>query len=324
MNRRNLIVIISIGLLLILPLTVAVAQEETEEPDMDIVATPEVDPTPRPTPEEVDFIIQDQETPQELLINARLDLELLTTLLGVERPEGWSGSLDIEDPQLPILVRLDLELLAGVLLGSNTRPEGWFGVVASSPYFIARDIRHDLELLANQVIDPANGMPENWLGGEPIVSCDRSTQALVQFLEMNGVFALDADPAADNFCEMARTEASLFVELNFLEEDPTEPGGILTDGGLVDSAAINSNFAVGFFDRNANGRAGLIPNGTPIQPLGRSYVQYSSMMLIQGEDFEVFVDFQFTTVSEDEFDALPNVDDLTVETTCTADWCDRG
>lgn len=318
MKRRNLIVLIGVSALLILPLTVASAQEETPVP---LPPPPETTPEVDATPEEVDFMLQDQETPQELLINARLDLELLTTQLGMERPEGWSGSLDIEDPQLPILVRLDLELLAGMLLGSNTRPPGWFGVVPSSPYFIARDIRHDLELLAKTVIDPAEGLPENWIGGEAIVSCDRSTQALVQFLEKNGVFVLDADPSAPDYCDQARNEASLFVELNFLEENPTEPSGLLTEGGLVDSASVNSNYAVGFYDRHAAQRAGVIPNGTPIEPLGRSFVQYSSMMLIRGDAFELFVDYQFTSISADEFEALPNVDDLEVETFCSAGWC---
>jgi len=134
---------------------------------------------------------------------------------------------------------------------------------------------------------------------------------------------LYADPTTPDFCDQARTEASLFVELNFLEENPIELSGVLIDGGLIDGASVNSNYAVAFLDRQAGQRAGIVPNGTPIQPIGRSFVQYSSMMLIQGDGFEVFVDYQFTTVSADEYEALPNVDDLEVETTCSAEWCEN-
>src|SRR5689334_24388084 len=87
-----------------------------------------------------------------ILISARSDLQLLAiNTLGNNLPAGWNDSLDINDPQLPLLIRLDLELLAGALLGADKRPPGWFGTVLSTPYAIARDIRHDLELLADTV-----------------------------------------------------------------------------------------------------------------------------------------------------------------------------
>jgi hypothetical protein len=261
-----------------------------------------------------------------VLVAARLDLELLAgEALGNNRPEGWSGTTDINDPQLVLLTRLDLELLAGALQGANRRPDGWFGVVASTPYAVARDIRHDLELLADVALG-VDQRPNGWQGAEPLLRCDRATQAVVVFLELNGVFTLQADRTAPDFCRQAALEASLFMEINYLA-NPL-PGASLTVPGVEGVAAqagggvIDSNFAVGFFDRNAVQRAGVIPNGTPIQPVGRSYVQFSNMMLVRGEGFELFIDYQFTTVTPEQFRALPDIDTLQVTPVCVVDeWC---
>ena len=272
--------------------------------------------TPEANPGENDA----QQDEIEILVNTRMDLELLASTLNAERPIGWTGSLDTDDPQLPIYIRLDLELLAGGLVGLETRPEGWFGVVSSSAYFIARDTRHDLELLADLVLDPEMGRPEGWIGAAPILRCDRATQALVDLLELNEIFVLEADAQAPDFCAQAMTQASVFVELNYLERAPVR--GILTDGGLIDVASVNTRFAVGFIDRAARTRAGVIPEGTPIQPVARSYALYSSMMLVRGDGFELFVDYQFTSVSANEFDALPDVDEIQVETYCQLEWCE--
>jgi hypothetical protein len=293
-------------LLLLIPLTVTMAQESAPE------TTPEAAP-------DADGPLHDEESVIEVLMNARLDLERLADALNVTRPEMWNGSIDIEDPQLPALIRIDLEILAGSVLGLDPRPDGWFGVIASSPYFVARDIRHDLELLADATLDPEVNRPQKWVGGTPLLRCDRATQALVRFLNINEVLTLQADPAAADYCTSVTIEVSLFVEQNYLESSPVS--GILTDTGLISTATTNSNYSVAFFDRYAVGRAGVIPNGTPIQPVARSYSQYSNMMLIRGEGFDVFVDYGFTTVSDDEFRALPNVDEIEFETECGAEWC---
>jgi hypothetical protein len=108
-----------------------------------------------------------------ILLSARSDLDLLaTTLLPEGRPIGWSGSSDSTDPQLALLIRLDLELLVGSVMGADQRPSGWFGAVPSTPYAIARDIRHDLELLADQMVGPT---ASGWLGGDPIMAQPRYT-----------------------------------------------------------------------------------------------------------------------------------------------------
>lgn len=302
---------------LLLPVLVASAQDDDipEEPPIDaIIVPPEADAEASiPT---VDRVTQ-------LLLNARVDLELLAgALLGDDiRPEGWSGPVEAEGMQLALLTRLDLELLAGNVLRGGALP-GWFGTVSSTSYAVARDIRHDLELLADEF-----GRPAGWQGSEPLLRCDRSTQALVSFLERGGVFVLQADRTAPDFCQQAMLEVSRFVEINYLA-DPDDgllilPPVASAGGGGGGQALIASRFAVAFFDRGAARRAGIIPDETRFEPVARSAAQFSNMMLIRGEGFQVFVDYQFTTVTRDEFEALPDVATLEFEASCTANWCTR-
>lgn len=260
-----------------------------------------------------------------LLIPIRADLDLMADLtLGAGvRPAGWSGltSTDIGDPNLLLLSRLDLEVLVGNILGANTRPDGWFGAVASTEYAIARDIRHDLELLADMVFtDQPNGRPEGWNGDDPLLRCGRATQALVQLLEINELFTVEVDPTAADYCAQVEVAVSQFAELNLLA-NPILNGSLLQNPATVGSATINSQFAVAFLDRGASRRVGVIPNPSGITPVARSAAQFSNMMLVRGQDFEVFVDYQFTSVTAEEFDSLPDVDTIGANPFCSADWC---
>lgn len=256
---------------------------------------------------------------------ARTDLERLADVaLGGVRPDGWSGASDITNPQFAILARLDLELLVGALMGANTRPNGWFGVVSSTSYAISRDIRHDLELLADQHLG-LSVRPDGWIGASPIIRCDRMTQAVVQFLELNGVFQLQADPTSPDYCKQAANEASVFMEVNILSS-PTAGSSLsmASVGAVGGGASINSDFAAAFLDRGAAQRVGVVPNGTPIEVVGKSPAQFSNMMLVRGQDFEVFVDYQFTSITEDEFEFIPVIDETTMQLSCTARWCTTG
>jgi hypothetical protein len=265
-------------------------------------ATPE--PTQVPTAEGID-----------ILLPARIDLELLaTSQLGDQRPAGWSGSTDSTDQQFALLVRLDLEILAGALLGVDVRPDAWIGLIPSTGTAIARDIRHDLELL----VDTAGiQRPAGWTGGDPLQRCNRSTQALVAFLEQGGVFTLQADRTADDFCHQAMIEASTFVEINFLS-NPGSAGiaaAQVTDG----EPAIASEDAVGFLDLAATIRGGVIPVGERIEPVARSG---EGLMLVRGIGFELFVDYRFTNVTEAAFNSLPTAGAVRVAPRCDTDWCD--
>ncbi|MDL1883369.1 hypothetical protein FBR01_06930 [Anaerolineae bacterium CFX8] len=261
----------------------------------------------------------------QLLIQARTDLELLANQqLGSERPVGWSGSLDANDPQLALLLRLDLELLAGTLLAPDQRPLGWFGAIPGSPFTIARDVRHDLELLADTVSLPGV-RPNGWAGSDPLMRCSRPLQALVYLLERGGTWTLTADPFSPDFCRLAELEAVRFAESTSAPPasaapapaDAAAPSAAVPPG----SAQITGSLALGFLNRYATEHVGTIPVGTVITPVARSFTQFSRMTLVRGEGFELFVDYRDTSITDAEFAALPDVNGLTPNPTCTADWC---
>ncbi len=287
---------------------------------LDVTPTPApllISPTAAPT-------LFDPDT-QTLLINARADLETLASnVLGVRRPDGWSGLLDTTNPQLPLFIRLDLETLAGNTLGIERRPAGWIGAVPSTQYAIARDIRYDLELLADTLLE-SRTRPQGWVGADPLLRCDRSTQALAVLLERSGLFTLDVDPAAVDYCQQVASAASVFAELNLLSlplntaifAPPPSAAAAPARG----TARIDTRFAVAFYNRAATQRAGVIPEGTSVRPIGRSPSRFSNMLLVEGEGFLLFVDYNDTTLSTLEFRALPSSEQSTRATFCNTEFC---
>jgi hypothetical protein len=219
-----------------------------------------------------------------------------------------------------IMLRLDLELLAGAIVGPDQRPEGWFGAFPSTPYAIARDIRHDLELLADQ-LNPLNVRPVGWNGSDPVMRCERGVQALINVLERSGSFTLSVSANDPNFCHLAELQASRFAEVNVLSSG----GGVtVNESGVAvptSGTRIDSEFAVAFLDRFGRQKTGTIPLGEPITPVARSYTTFSRMMLVRGNGFEVFIDYRTSTVSDADFAVLPDVNGIGISTTCTASWC---
>ena len=289
-------------------------------------APPAVTPTPDTAP-----VSDDQPTDSEILkilINARTDLEILTTQeLGSSRPPGWSGSLDINNPQLPVLIRLDLEVLMGTLLGVENRPDGWFGAVPSTSFAIARDIRHDLELLADVVIQPSV-RPPGWAGDESIMRCNRSTQSMTRILERNGLFVSDANPGHPNYCQQVETQLGQYAEVNLFHQNVNVQSGatgstIVNSGSSNFSGSANALPEVGlaFLDRYATQHVGAIPPSVGFTPVARSFTQFSNMTLVRGDNFEVLVDYKTTTMSAQTFATLPNVNDIGINTFCNASWC---
>lgn len=286
-----------------------------------------------PTPETIEQIPPAQPTVPAtifaegvlpLLVDARADLESLADeLVGSDRPAGWSGSLDVNDPQLALLLRLDLETLASIRFGEENRPEDWFGAVNSTQLAVARDVRHDLEILAADVFEDRFIRPSGWAGGPAILRCNRSTQALVDLLQANNLFSIETIPTTlPNYCEQVELSAARFAEVNLLNPnaEPSSEGttGELGGGGSLE---IATSFAVAFSDRRATRNLGVVPQGESIRPLGRSFAQFSNMTLVEGDGFLVFVDWRDTTLTADDFDALPNADELGLETSCQASWC---
>jgi phosphate transport system substrate-binding protein len=256
---------------------------------------------------------------QQLLVNARLDLELIVNeLMGVERPAGWSGALDINNPQLPILLRLDTESTAAIVYGAESRPAEWFGAINSTTFAIARDIRHDVELLADSVFFGGQ-RPSGWAGADPVYRCDRTTQAMVTLLRNSGVYTITIDPFASDFCERLRNDITLFTEVNLLNPDvQVGASGVQVQGEIQ----IDTNFAVAFYDVNARQRAGVIPFGTPVTPIARSYNGFSNMTLVQGEGFLLFIEYQNMNIDQQAFRVMPNIEGRDFETVCNVVWCE--
>lgn len=287
---------------------------------------PETTPEPQPQVEAQAEPVQPAPAPDanRLLIGARTDVELMAfEVLGNVRPEGWDGTLDINNPQLALLIRLDLESLAGRLLGETQRPTNWFGAVAGDLFSIARDIRHDVELLADEVFGAGN-RPNDWVGTpNPLYLCNRATQTLVTLLARGGVFTISVDPGAPDYCRQVELEVVRFSENTLLRQASDRP---IFDRGvqavLPGSVTIDTRFAVAFLDRGASRSVGVIPEGTPVLPIARSYVRFSNMLLVSNDEFILFVDYRDTSLDSEQFEALPNIDDYEgTAPFCSARWC---
>jgi hypothetical protein len=280
-------------------------------------------PTLAPTATPMSLLGVEQTEALPILIAARADLELLaTTAIGsAQRPLGWSGSIDVADPSLPLWIRLDLETLAGAVLSPERRPDDWFGVVASIPLAVARDIRHDLELLADVVIGASGVRPAGWLGDDPLYRCSRATQSLLTLLQSRGI-GIPVDFNQPDYCSVVESAASRYVERQILQPPVISTGGVNVASQAGYPYNADSPFVVAFMDRKAQEKIGILPVGTGFNPIARSYVDFSNMMLISGDNFTVFVDYTTTPLSEQEFLALPDVGSVG-GTSCNAFWCGR-
>jgi phosphate transport system substrate-binding protein len=273
--------------------------------------------TPAPT-----FSFQDGVLP--LLAGARRDLEVLADDVfdGTTRPAGWDGTLSTDNPRLPVVIRLDLETLAAVYYGPNTRPDNWRGAVSSTQLAIARDIRHDLEIMALDYYGGLANYPEGWADFNPILRCARSTVNLVEVAQEAG-FELQISPQTPNYCREAELAASRYAEINMLAPGSDVEIGRRSDDQVQigSDVVIDTRFAVAFFDRNGRQKVGVIPEGTFVQPVARSYVQFSNMMLVQGADFLVYVDWLDTSLTSEQFRSLPDVNTIEAQLYCDALWC---
>ncbi len=91
-----------------------------------------------------------------------------------------------------------------------------------------------------------------------------------------GAFAVpQADPTSATYCTDLTQEATVYTEVNLLNRSdfrltiPGSGGGSTFSGDTV----IETDFAVGFYDRGASIRGGVIPNGTPVRVIARSYAE---------------------------------------------------
>lgn len=297
--------------------TPAATEEVAVEAGAEVIQPVEQPPSEPPTNPEPDNLFGDSLSE---LINLRNDLELLATAVkGTTRPDGWSGNLDVTNPQLPLLIRTDMELLLADTLGFDV-PAGWFGFSLTATQYQVRDLRHDIDLLADALLG-VGSRPNGWGGSpNPLWACDRGTQTLVLLLGQGDFFNAVADPADPNYCSILELQTTNFVEQSLFTIDTTDSyftASVKT--ALPGSVLVNSDFAVGFFDIVASQRAAVVPNGTAVTPVGRSPVQFSRMILIEGDGFLLYVEYPSTSLTQEEFETLDAAPD--VQTFCNANWC---
>lgn len=319
--------VISLLLVVFVLLAAATAQaQQTATP----APLPTVEPTIAPAFDSSQLSAAQMEA-LPILTRARGDLEVLADLYfggSDARPEGWERTLELSNPQIAVLLRLNLEILAGTIFGAEMRPPGWFGIVTSTPQAIARDLRHDLELVADHIMTVSTIRPAGWAGDDPVMRCDRTTQALVTLITRAG-FALPtldfSQPAA---CEQLTRAAVVYAEREIIApgSDAAPPADAQTTGAMGSSGAYlpqraETAFVVAFLDRNARQRVGVLPVGTGFRTLSRSSTEFSRMMLIAGEGFQVWVDSSTTSVPRETFLLLP-ITETDGGTSCTADWCE--
>ena len=341
---KRLIPLIGVLCALLFGIVTVTAQEQTPQPTLPLAPSPTFDPTfavtptatldPATEPTAAQIIVTATPTSPPpisaaetealpLLLRVRADLELLAEQIYgfAERPLGWTGTIDATNSQLALLIRYDLELLAASRLGVDPRPEGWFGGVVSVPLAFARDIRHDLELLADNIMGTATIRPAGWQGDDPLMRCDRTTQALITVLNREG-YGFNIDFGQAGLCDSLNIEIAQFVERTVLQPPPaiTTADELNTFNSRQPFRAENY-YVVAFYDRKARNRAGVLPEGTGFAPVSRSGFEFSNMMLIEGNDFRIFVDYLTTSVTTEQFYALPEIGEGTQITLCNAAWC---
>ncbi len=251
----------------------------------------------------------------------RGDLERLADeLLGLNnRPESYNNNRNRNSPTLIPDLLLDLELLSDELLGFGVRPDGWIGLIGTTPYISARNLRHDLELLTHAAYTPvdATGRPRSWQNSNPVAACDPALVTLSDIIANSyGVVLIDLLPlpASPENCE----QAALLVNQR-AENPPVQD--IVGGGGEADSPFFaESQYAFAYLDPAATQYMGVMPPGTRFRAWYRNF-NTSSMMFVSGEDFAVYIDRRWTTLSQEVFDRLPTLDGVIPATFCDASWC---
>ncbi len=214
---------------------------------------------------------------EQLVLDARLDLEVLAdvVLSAGSRPQGWNGSADIRAATVVNDLWFDNELLANVVFGDGLRPDDWIGATAPIAPILARNVRHDLELTADQVLGSGQ-RPETWRGGPPVLRCSRNLQNVLTLLTTFYDLQTTVSPTSFNYC--AAIAADIEDELNNIYF-----GTQIGDQPLPDPIALIVATR-GDLERLADERLGL--NTRPDSWLGNRDAQSSTLIN------DVFIDLQ--------------------------------
>lgn len=266
----------------------------------------------------IEAVYGGQELPgfTDLLLDTRGDLERLADeLLGLDnRPDGWLRNVDSTSPTFVSDLFLDLELLADNQLGAGERPDGWVGATTFNNGANYLNLRHDLELLADATLG-FNARPTGWQPIDPLIRCQPRVQYLTTL--SRDLYGFDIPPTLDTgapgFC------AGLSAAVNLTIEDP--PVADVVEGDAGDSRFLaESNFAFAYLDPAATQYMGIMPGGTEFRAWYRNYAD-SNMMFVSSDDFAVYVSYEFTTLPQELFDALPTIENREPLTFCDASWC---
>jgi hypothetical protein len=249
----------------------------------------------------------------------RGDLERLADeRLGLEtRPPGWIGNRNENSPSFINDVFIDLGRLADNQLGAGNRPEGWNGALSTSQVSSVRRLRIDIELLADATLGEGVSRPTGWQGTDPLARCDATLQTLIVLVEARaGTTRADIEADDPDYCEKAQNAVVQFAE-NPLTPVVDEEGG----GSTVDSRLLfKSRNAFAYLDVAALQYMGAMPYDIEFRPWFRNF-QDSNMMFVTGPNFAVFIDRRWTTMPEEVFRLLPNLEDRKPLTFCDATWC---
>lgn len=253
----------------------------------------------------------------ETIGGLRGDLERLADeRLGLDtRPGGWIGNRVDGSPTFLSDVFIDLDTLADNQLGIDIRPVGWIGVISASPLVSSRSIRYDIELLADLTL--GEGVrPRGWQGSDPLVRCNTTLQTLVTLLTVrsgNFVAVIDAsEPDNDVFCRQILELAIATAETELTIDEVLDP--------VSDDVLFESRNAFSYLDVEALEYMGVMPWETEFRPWFRNF-QDSTMMFVTGADFALFIDRRWTTMPEEAFVRLPNLEGRKPRTFCDARWC---
>jgi hypothetical protein len=251
----------------------------------------------------------------DLILSVRGDLERLADeKLGLNnRPPEWKGNKDKNSPTLPTDNSLDLELLADNLLNGQPRPPGWIGSpLPNAKIYAYRNMRHDLELLANAIGQIPR--PRGWQGTDPQAACAPVTQDLVIMAQKSYSFASNTVATEGNFCFNLATAANKIIE-----SPPEAPES--TEQPAADKKFVaESRYAFAYLDPAASQYMGVMPPGTKFKAWYRNFGE-STMMFVSGQDFAVYLDRRWTTLSEEVFARLPSTEGVKPLTFCDAKWC---
>lgn len=257
------------------------------------------------------------ESVPELLLATRGDLERLRDeVLGVNvRPPGWIGNLDNESPAFVADLNADLELLADIIL-DNRRPDAWIFSGGSSAAASLRTIRFNLELLTDRALGIGT-RPNGWQGESQLFRCTPEVQNLVVLTQAVYDYQLPAtDATGPAFCALVDSTVNFAAENPPTIEELAEIEEV--EEAILFSAESRNAFA--YLDPAAIEYMGVLPWGTGFRAWYRNFGD-SSMMFVSGEDFAIYIDRRWTTMTDEVYRTLPTIEDRIPLTFCDAAWC---